>query len=283
MQKIRTFFYSLFKSSTSPVYYNDVLKAPLSFSWKYFFFFNTLFSLIFIIPLTLGLSSLNFQEIANNLIEAYPSDLVLSLRSGKLSINQPLPYTLDSFATFTSDEDIQKPSQVLDYKTPIVVTESTIYTLSDSNSGQVRYFAIPETSPDFTVDKSVVDLFVARILDYPFFKYKLYLPLLLLFGIIIIFPSLLAYRLLTISFYSVIVFLLSKILLSKLKLTFSKVFQVCIHSLSPVIIIAFLSSFTPVPISGFLFLLIFLVWTLLCLFSVKTAKSGKTVKIKKGK
>lgn len=269
MQKIRTFFYSFYKSCTSPAYYADILKAPMSFSWKYFFLFNLLSSLILIVPVSIAVFTFNPQEIATNLINNYPQDLILNLKSGKLSVNQPLPYSVSDLVTFIADKDIQKPSQVLGYKTAAVVTESTIYILKNQNSSEVRFYPIPDTTPDFTLNKNIIESFATTVFELPFFKYKLYLPAFIVLVVLVIYPSLISYRLLTLSLYSLIVFLLSKFIISKLKLSFSKTFQVGIHSLTPVLIVAFLSSFTPVPISGFFFLLVFLAWTFLCLFSIK--------------
>ena len=100
MQKLKIWWYSFIHSLIDPKYYRDILRSKLSFSIQYLGFFLTLSILILIlgslIPNSLNVKSIfnlpdRIQTIATN---AYPSELVVTIKNGELSTNVKEPYAI---------------------------------------------------------------------------------------------------------------------------------------------------------------------------------------------
>jgi hypothetical protein len=95
MKKIKAFFYVYFKSLTSLTYYQDILKTNFNFSVKYYVFLAVMASLIG----TLGVSMKTVPEVQNwvssfmqSVKNAYPNDLVLTIKNNEWDINKPQPF-----------------------------------------------------------------------------------------------------------------------------------------------------------------------------------------------
>lgn len=98
MAKLKAAAYIFWKSLSSPKYYSDILKTKFSFSMKYFAVLALIASTItfpgLIKPILTDLR-VGMDAIEKNLISAYPEDLVLTIKGGELSINQPEPYIFE--------------------------------------------------------------------------------------------------------------------------------------------------------------------------------------------
>ncbi|HSX38999.1 MAG TPA: DUF1189 family protein [Candidatus Saccharimonadales bacterium] len=117
-QKIKTFSNSLLKSLTSPSYYSDVIKAPFSFSVKYFVALAILSSIILTLITTFQVAPKMRNDINNFLkqvVAQYPANLVLTMKSAKLSINQTTPYIVPF------PKDLQQDKQTKQFKNLLVI------------------------------------------------------------------------------------------------------------------------------------------------------------------
>lgn len=159
MQKIKTFFIAFFRSCTDPSYYNDVVKAPGSFSFKYFTFFYIALSLLsvgFLSATTLRTLPTVIDSSIENARNSYPENLEITFDATKSEISVsgapepiviPLPdsqnvdtkyknfFVLDTSA---SSNDFEK------YRTIILLTKTHLISMSgeESNGG---YQVLPLT------------------------------------------------------------------------------------------------------------------------------------------
>ncbi|OGK23897.1 hypothetical protein A3A46_01020 [Candidatus Roizmanbacteria bacterium RIFCSPLOWO2_01_FULL_37_13] len=95
MNYLKVFFYVWKKSFSSAEYYKEVIKAPFSFSLKYFLFFCFLLSIV----TTVYLSAKIFSPLNNFLIrfpqvlvKVYPEQLEIKIQKGVVTTNVPEPY-----------------------------------------------------------------------------------------------------------------------------------------------------------------------------------------------
>jgi hypothetical protein len=97
MNKLSTFFITMFKSLTSVDYYKDVVAAKMAFSIKYFLMLALTFSTVMAIRVSILNIPVTKRFFAEFLVAAkayYPSGLVLNAKDNQWTINQPEPYSL---------------------------------------------------------------------------------------------------------------------------------------------------------------------------------------------
>ncbi|QQG44679.1 MAG: DUF1189 family protein [Candidatus Roizmanbacteria bacterium] len=97
MKKVKTFFY-VFRSSLLPhqPFYHKLIKTKFSFSLKYFLFLSIIVYLVFVciyafkfnLFQNFSLASTNFYKS----LAAFPDDLIISIKNGKLTTNYNRPY-----------------------------------------------------------------------------------------------------------------------------------------------------------------------------------------------
>ena len=93
---MKNFIEHVQKSIYSPEYYRDLLSRPASFSWKYYWSFAMLISVVMTIAISLPMVpriDRALHDASKKVLEYYPPDLVITVASGLVSINQPEPYT----------------------------------------------------------------------------------------------------------------------------------------------------------------------------------------------
>jgi hypothetical protein len=299
MNKLRTFFRTLFKSLTSPQYYTDVLRAKFSFSLTYFFvlqlFLAGLTTLRILVPVTV----FDVPKLANEAVKLYPADLVITAKEGHISINKPLPYAIPlqseeemkrkaavdpynqgekappaNLVVFDSDKNIHGIKDVLDRDAFAVVTETSFYSLRSTSGSEVRSYPIPENL-NGTLSVDVVDQLKAKFLNHPVIANKLYVPIIGLFLLILVWPAMIVFRLLTAAVYAVVTFFILQFLPGIWKplgkLSYQKVLQVSLHSLTLPIVAAYIINwlgYTDVVV-GWKYFVLYLIWTLF-LFSQAT-------------
>ncbi len=246
MSKFKTFFYVLKKSLTSPSYYEDIIKAPFSFSLKFFYFYFFLYSLIgtaFIIPKLIPLKTL-VLALPSKLEKIYPAALEIKIDKGQVSTNVVEPY----FFSLKDMEKIFQDNDVLGAKTPVIRNFLVIDTkaiiedfsayetvalltknnlvMQDAENGGFRVYPLADV-PNLTINQQMVkDLtrqmipWVQKVVVYlvPF------LALLIFLGLFLFFPFCLFFALL---FYALLAWFLGKIL--SFPLTYKKAYQISIH------------------------------------------------------
>ena len=307
MQKIQTFFRTFLKSTTSPAYYADVLRARFGFSFKYFLFFNFMLALITVARIAVPLSLFNISNTVDQVSQIYPPDLAITIDNARLSINKPLPYIIpmpsdmnfsarrkatlgeDALVVFDTDARVQGPKDVPKYHAAMVVTETTMYVRgSGSNPNEIRSYLVPANPEPVTFDESSIGMLKQQFLNMPFIKYKWYIPAILVAAFIVIFPLVWLFRLITVMIYSLISFILGKIFRSSMlhdrEFSYNEVMQLSLHTMTPLILAAYLIDLvTPGHIfHGWLFFLAYLIVTLFVMnqaseILVAMSKKTKTV------
>ncbi|KKS21521.1 MAG: hypothetical protein UU77_C0001G0016 [candidate division WWE3 bacterium GW2011_GWC1_41_7] len=162
--KIKAFFYVFYRSLTSVKYYQDVVRATLNFSMKYFFTISALAALLVTVGTVVPMIP-TLRDTISNFIEQgrtfYPDELVITSADGKLSVNQPEPYMIpfpDIPEVSDQPDTVQFENLVVfdsqgtlddleNYKTLILVNEANIlakgenkievYPLKDMPDGQL--------------------------------------------------------------------------------------------------------------------------------------------------
>lgn len=94
---MKEFIEHIQKSIYSPEYYRALLTRPASFSWKYYWSFTMLLSVIMTIAISIPVVPRIDRALATatqKVLAYYPPDLVITIAGGKASVNKPEPYTL---------------------------------------------------------------------------------------------------------------------------------------------------------------------------------------------
>jgi hypothetical protein len=249
MQKLKTFFYSITRSVTSPEYYADILKARLSFSIKYLVFLQFLLALFTTAFFMAVVALFDLSGVITNLKSSYPRDLVVRYQDGKLLLNQTTPFriplqrVLDAAAsedfryllTYESDENIRGAADVLAQQSFIVATETTVYVRDDEQSG-MQTFLYDKQIEDTEVRSETIDGWLHGVENSPIVTQKWYVPLAGLLIFVILFSLFVLSALIVAAVYGVVVWVLGKLfaeqLLAGQTLSFVKAFQVVIHSMT---------------------------------------------------
>jgi len=284
MKKLKIFARTFRKSLTSPAYYQDILSAKFSFSFKYLIFLLFLASLLFSFKAAIGLAKIRpkvpsfITEAKKVISEIYPDELVLTIRNKKITTNVIEPYSIDfpddkkipvegykhllTINTRASIDDFQKYNSVFLLAGDYIVTPD--------NEGR-SYKVLPlddylKKIPDGAyLNKGLYLEMVKKAL--PYFDYLPRIVDLVILFLIVLSPILitglsLLGKLLFLLIYSFFLWLLALVL--KRGLSYAKVFQMSMHGLTlPILLGAFLSLINfPIP---FVSTIIFLVWMIVIL------------------
>lgn len=243
MGKIKTFIYTLGKSFTSPAYYSDILKARLSFSWKYFlvfFFFYALIGTVFVGVVTIPTMSRFLKVLPGRVASVYPSELEIYVKNGTVSTNVQEPYAipLTKFEDVFSDRVLGESTMAgtfnlmvidtkggnienfKDYNTLALVTEKNIIT-QDKN-GVLNVYSIGSTI-NLTINKALVSQTINKF--SPYLNYVAPLMVVMVFlGLLIFSPSsYLSYLI----FFAFVLWLFSRMV--KPELSYAKSYQLGMH------------------------------------------------------
>jgi len=186
MKKLKTFFQTFRNSAFKPLYYKDVLKAPFSFSIKYFLFLFLVLSLLTAATLSFFLvQKVNpyLNQLKTQAPEFYPPELELTIKDGSVSINQPEPYFIPIKKEWFPEE-IQKeikmapidnvlvidtqvePSEIKKYQTFVLLTKNDLAFMGNANEIRIQSL---EQADDFTLNQKVVKQGWQYVT--PYFKY----------------------------------------------------------------------------------------------------------------
>lgn len=120
MNKITTFFNAFKNSISNPNYYNDILKAKFSFSFKYLLVCSFLFSLA-----STGIFIYKVGPVVNEwvdkapsiIVNAYPQDLVFHTQGGEWYINKQEPYVIPfpKFVTEAQRKEAGLPQNMITF------------------------------------------------------------------------------------------------------------------------------------------------------------------------
>jgi hypothetical protein len=164
MRILKTYFRTIFKTLTDPDYYNDVAKQKGGFSFKYFFAFYLMLSILVagfisfsVLPQTKDFIEDGFDQA----LEFYPNEmeLTLNLEEGRLSssgIEEPfvIPIPYDPPAKQASNLDNilvidtgAEESSIIDYRSALLLTERFLVVRSDEISSSYQVIPYTEALP----------------------------------------------------------------------------------------------------------------------------------------
>lgn len=291
MNKLGSFFTTLFKACTQPTYYSHILTASMSFAIKYVALLHFFITLVVLSPAFQALFVFDLAPTIRSVAQYYPADLELTLTNGQFFINKPLPYTIpmptewreefpdSTYATapaalvvFESDENIQGIDDVRNREAVAVITETTAYLLKDTDTGEMRVYPIPQTEGTFHLSRSVIDSLLAQVTDMPLIKSRLYAPLLSLAMFVIVYPFLFLGSLVSMLFLALIVYVLATIFFKQKQRTYSDIYKMGLLAQTPLLLINTaterFAGFTAIP--GLLYLVVFTGWMIFLISTTPT-------------
>lgn len=295
MNYLRVFFYVWRKSFSSGAYYKDVIKAPFSFSLKYFIFFCFLLSIATTFIFTAKIfSPLNnfLTRFPQVLIKAYPAELEIRIRNGAVTTNVQEPYFIPidrlekTFEEFDREVKGLKSDQienilVIDtnarvedlkrYQTYALLTKNYLTYYKDDG----RIETVPlEHINNFTLDQGMVRGLINR-----------FLPLLRIIGLFLIpfvfigsFMFFSLFQLIYLLFVTFVLFLGAKLI--SYPISYLKTYQIDLHLTTIITPFFLLLSVLNIHVQfPFMRLILF---TLIGLYILNSLKSN-SLKIKKDK
>lgn len=285
MNLLKTFFYSLKKSLLDPKYYKDIAKSKFWFSLKYIWFL--LFILTFIKAIFVGGRYLqnrpHIQPGVNKIFKSaenlYPRELELKVKNGQLFTNVKEPYV------FNIDKPQDKDLLIIDtkgsienypeYNTYVLATKNAVVypsKSSDNRIDQTSVFYFRDIKQNFTFNKKIYDNLLNKARPYTykavfFVDWAVYVGLLLfvLFGSFFALSS----TLLGLVFLTFFVWLVN--LIFKKEYSYGTLYRMGMHASTGPILIVELVKYFKLPFHSF-YSLIFFVWMMIILFTVKSKK-----------
>ncbi len=245
MTRLLRFFQNVVKSFTSAQFYQTLLKAPFSFSLKYFLLLTLLLSLVNVI-----LGGIVFASFAkfitargpDFIAKAYPSGLTLEVKNGQLTTSLKQPLIIPSSAIFKDKQTLKNnflvidantaysPGKFLSYNTLIWLTKNAL--VVDSSS-EVRTLPL-DGFDGLSVSKETVVNFTIQAASF----LDKFLPYLILGGSLFIVLSSILGHLLTVAILAVLSWILLK--LAHYKFSYSRSLQLTMHAVTlPLILSTF--------------------------------------------
>lgn len=237
MNKLKTFFHILIKSHTDIDYYQDVVRASYSFSFKYFLIYYLILALATSLYFNFH-DKPNLQNTSSTLIQQakdnFPQDLSIKLESGILSLqgqDQPFhiefPPTLDQFqtstkyqylATFDTSSNTAAKDSLLTLTTQDIIVRQP--------DGLKQTIPLSNLDANLEINNSNLEENAQIALDVTTTLISA-LPYLLFLFLITIYPII---ALLFLAFFSILTNAIAKILGKKL--TYKKTFQIGLHTIT---------------------------------------------------
>ncbi len=196
------FLENIKKSIYGPEFYKKLHAKPLSFSFKYFYALASVLAVI-------GTAQLSFQAIPSfhsflsgigpEIVNNYPSELVITVKNGQASSNVTEPYFIKTPASITGENSKNEPAITINvngwhpssssssvpenlividtknqfseadfdkYSTFAVLTKTSFASRKDNGKIEIQSLS---KMPNWTIDKASVASFVGKI--QPFIKF----------------------------------------------------------------------------------------------------------------
>jgi len=278
VKKLLIFKYTFWKSLTKPDYYKDILTARFSFSLKYLYFLLFVSSLLFGIKGAVGVARSipkipGFIENTKTVFsQIYPEELVLTVKDKKISTNVVEPYFIAIPRETKIPEGEAKYLLAIDtsadvadfekYQSLFLLSKEFVAMKDYNSSYKVQPLAeILKDVPDgMTVKKSDFDALAAGLNPYYRYLYPLaWAGIILLLTLWPLFTAGLALggKLVMLLFYSLVLFILAKML--KRSLTYKNVYQMSMHGLTVSVLLSTFLALVNYNIP-YVSLLAFLIW-----------------------
>ncbi len=244
MNHFKVFFYVWKRSFSEVSYYKDVIKAPFSFSLKYFIFFCFILSVVTTIFLSVKIfNPLNnfLRRFPQALIKVYPAELEIKIRKGVVATNVPEPYfipvdrfektfeELDKEVKGIKSDEIEnvlvidtnaKVEDMKRYQTYALLTRNYLSYYKDD--GRIEIVPL-EKFGNFTLNQSIVRGVLNKFL--PLLKFvSIFLIPIIFIGTFLFFTS---SQLIYLLFSALVLFLGAKII--SFPLSYVKAYQIDLH------------------------------------------------------
>ncbi|MBI5614268.1 DUF1189 family protein [Candidatus Gottesmanbacteria bacterium] len=276
MNKVQTFFRTLYRSLIDPIYYKDVISAKISFSLKYFFVLHVLIVFISSSAFAFTLGRYDVSKIGKFLQSVYPRNFSLHVQNGEIELNQNLPFVVPipkeledekdqkvaspaALVVFDTNDHMSSISSFWSYNALAVVTKNEVYYRKDADSREIRVTEIPK-DVSFEFSSTMLDEKISSIVHHPFFSQKWYVPILSFFYFLVSFPFVLAWSFVVSFLYALFSYIVIRAIYSS-QFSYSALWQMTIHALTGGII---LSTVTDIfgfhVVHGVIFFLLYGVW-----------------------
>lgn len=260
------FFNNIKNSIYSPKFYQELFSKPFSYSFKYFVLFALLVSLVLTVILSFtAIPPLKefVENIGPEIMQYYPQELQITVKSGLVSTNVQEPYFIRSPQEFNKDgiENLLVIDTKNDfslegfnsYKTAVLLTKNSIVYYKDS---AINIQPI-DTNINFYLDKNKISGFYEKIRPFLNFIYPAFI-LIVFAGYLFSFLFKMAYLLLG----ALVIEVAGKI--KKVKIGYKKSYQFGFHLLTVVILIEMLADLFKVNLGiPFLFTILLFIFALL--------------------
>lgn len=144
------------KGLSSLEYYQDVVKAKLSFAVKYVIILGWVMATLVTVRLyvtTFRNSEGQLKRFVAEQTKLFPVELVISVRNGKLSTNVEEPYVISFEGKPFITIDTQVSTELFEkVGTPVLVTENNVMMARPNRSYEKRIYSL-EKVDDFTLDR----------------------------------------------------------------------------------------------------------------------------------
>jgi hypothetical protein len=237
-------------------YKNVVLNESLKQSIKYILKLSLILVLVLLIIFSFKIPGLITQgeKLVSTMARDFPEDLIISIKAGEVSINQPEPYVFGMPDYLQNDETTSLASNELnllvinttedysidkfnEYQTLFLLAEKEIVAKKDDN--RLEVFSLTKVK-NVDIDKNWIlekeSLFINKFLPWatalaiPF----LYIALFIGFSLGALFLAL---------WYALVVLLIFK--LKKINLPYKKCYQIALHASTIVLILSLLNAYVP--------------------------------------
>lgn len=248
-----------------PKYYRELIKEPFSYSFKYLLVFGLLFALLVLIKSSvLFLPKFNeiLSKIGPTIIESYPAELEVNVKSGNVSTNVTEPYFIKTPSAIkenargitqnqtenliTIDTKSEPNVKNLEkFNTAILITEN--YVIFKDNNNKITSQSI-KGLPDFVVNQNTVSQVTKKITPY----FKILLPILGVFIFIGAFLGVLL-NMIYLLFIALLVWLIAVI--KKAEIGYGKSYQFSMHLMTLPILLSLIPYSVPYQYSLLLLIL----------------------------
>lgn len=285
--KLNTFFSTFKNSAFKPSYYKNILKAPFSFSLKFFLFLFLALSFLTVVAASIFLvQRVNpfINQLKTQLPSFYPTELVIEIKNGEVKTNVAEPYFVSLDPEWFPQEirealktqplqniiviDTQaQPTDIRKYQTFALLTKNDLAVIAENN--EIRINSLEEIK-DFTLNQEMVKTGWQAITPY----FKWIIPASIVLLLIFIPIGTIMGKLIYLLIISVLSWILSLLFRPKLEaINYGKALQVNLHAITlPTIIIALFQFLGVQPQIPFFQSIILLIFNLIIFSSLREKK-----------
>ncbi len=241
------FLRRIYQSVYSPEFYRELLSRPFSFSFKYYYGLAVLVALVMGVFLTLNMAPaiLNFaRNILPGFAGYYPEELVITIKDGKASANQPYIIKMPAEFDISSSTpnllviDTEHPFMLevfYSYKTAALLTEDNL--ISRDKEGRLTITPISRF-PNTVINRSLVENWIGKASRFISWLFPL-VGVFIFIGYIVYASLLLIYLLIA----ALLILLIGRI--KKAAFGYKKAYQIGLHAITLSFVLEALLGFIP--------------------------------------